>query len=559
MKSHFLLGTLILICHTTVLSDKIDRAWKALQKGDTIKSTELISEELDKTPKCAACHYINALIIKDTKDSVEALIRSHSQLDTLLNRFDKQDKSLNQIGVTTTQINSLHKHIEHLLFDVYYNYQNIDSLKKFIDLIPISQYTAQAHTAIDELAFQNALKMNSIDGWESYMSAYPKSPNFWIATSRRDKAAFELAKEINTFESWDQFIRKYGNAEQRNLAIDIRNQLAYISLLEKDKALQKAELAAAEAKLKQQKAEKVAQEATERALIMISGLLGIIAILFLLGYWFKRKDNIRIRTQKNKISNQHDALLEATTKINDSLGYAQLIQKAILPTHSKIQPHFEDLFILWEPKDVVSGDFYWFTQIGTKKFIAAVDCTGHGIPGAFMSMIGNTLLNQIVETGMHTDPVDILNELRSAVILAVNQGNQEHYDGMDIGLIAIDGLNVEYAGAQRPVIHFGKELSKLKGDRMPIGKHVDDHPKSFTKQTFQVNKGDLLYLFTDGFVDQFGGSHEKKYSPKRFENILREIHLLPLSEQKTKLQTEFETWKGKEEQTDDVLVIGLKI
>lgn len=559
MKSHFLLWALILISHTTVFSDKLDRAWKALQKGDTVKTRLLIAEELNKKEDCAACFYINALLIKNTKDNAHVLISSHKHLKSILSNDQHKDKSLYQLNITTANIVSLSKSIETKLLEIYLSYQNIDSLNRFIELVPSAHNVTHALVSIDELGFQNALNINTLPQWEIYLNNNQNSPNYWIAVSRRDKAAFAEAKKINTFESWDKFIQKYPQAEQRNLAIDIRNRLAYIALLEKDKALQKAELAAATAKIQQQKAERLTQEATEQALIMICTLLSVIAILFVLGYWFKRKANIRIQIQKDKISNQHDALLEANTKINDSLDYAQLIQKAILPDHSKIQCHFEDLFILWQPKDVVSGDFYWFTHIGSKKFLAAVDCTGHGVPGAFMSMIGNTLLNQIVETGINTDPVDILNELRNAVILAMNQGTQEQHDGMDIALIVIDGESVEFSGAQRNLIHYSSELKKIKGDPMPVGKHISENPKSFTKHTFKVNKGDHLYLFTDGFADQFGGRKGKKLSPKRFEKTIIEIQNLPMDQQKSKLLSEFNAWKGLEEQTDDILIIGLKI
>jgi serine phosphatase RsbU (regulator of sigma subunit) len=219
-------------------------------------------------------------------------------------------------------------------------------------------------------------------------------------------------------------------------------------------------------------------------------------------------------------------------------------------------------FVLFLPKDIVSGDFYWSVVKGDKIVILAADCTGHGVPGAFMSMLGISFLNEIVNAHALDNAGTVLNELRDHVKITLAQsGDSVHArDGMDIALCIIDQkqMKLQFAGAYNPLYMIRKnELTEIKGDKMPIGWY--ELTTGFTNNVINLNKGDCFYLFSDGFIDQFGGVLEKKFLSKPFKKLLLKIHPQPLSKQKDMLFKTFEDWKGKLQQVDDVLIIGFRI
>ncbi|MCL4816398.1 MAG: SpoIIE family protein phosphatase [Flavobacteriales bacterium] len=281
----------------------------------------------------------------------------------------------------------------------------------------------------------------------------------------------------------------------------------------------------------------------------------------------------RLRTQKikkekkileQKVKERTRELAEKNRDILSSIQYAKRIQEAILPPLEQIYQHFPKSFILYKPKDIVSGDFYWFAEKSGKKIIAAVDCTGHGVPGAFMSMIGHNILNQIVIENAVIDAAEILNLLNKAIITSLKQegGNkQETRDGMDVALCVIDTLDgkVQFSGAYRPLYILRKnKLEKIEGNKFPIGglKTVED--KTFSSVTVKLNEGETIYMFSDGYADQFGGAEGKKFMVKRFRDVLLEISDLSMKGQQRKLDELFNKWKGNYEQVDDILIIGIK-
>jgi serine phosphatase RsbU (regulator of sigma subunit) len=216
-------------------------------------------------------------------------------------------------------------------------------------------------------------------------------------------------------------------------------------------------------------------------------------------------------------------------------------------------------------KDIVSGDFYWITQRGTKTFIAAVDCTGHGVPGAFMSIIGFDLLKNIVRERGVEDPSEVLNQLNFGVSDTFRKSNtdsQKVRDGMDIALCVIDQAKhtIEFAGAMNPICLIRNEsISLIKGNRFSIGSFNDDENNRFDKHTIKYQRGDTFYMYSDGYADQFGGPLGKKFKQKRFLHMLLNIHHLPLDKQKDELKENFTNWRDQIEQVDDVLVIGFKL
>lgn len=254
---------------------------------------------------------------------------------------------------------------------------------------------------------------------------------------------------------------------------------------------------------------------------------------------------------------------EQQKEITDSIRYAKRIQSAIIPKVRQIQRDFPDSFILFLPKDIVSGDFYWYHRIGDKYFIAAVDCTGHGVPGAFMSIIGNYLLNSIIIHNNIGDPAEILKHLNRKIKIALQTDQRsESSDGMDISIAVIDKKEntLDYAAALRPMFLFSNNnFIEAKGDKIPITSSISDIVlSSFKTQHYTFNPGDTFYLFSDGMIDQFGGDKGKKFLTKRFKQLLFSIKDMPMKQQKEHIKKAFDDWKGINKQVDDILVMGIK-
>jgi len=278
---------------------------------------------------------------------------------------------------------------------------------------------------------------------------------------------------------------------------------------------------------------------------------------------FIMKQGDKIAEQKHKIKKQHDLVQKQNKKIEDSILYAKRIQSAVLPPNRFVQHLLSEHFIFYKPRDIVSGDFYWTKQIDEKIYIAAADCTGHGVPGALMSMLGITFLNEIVNKNPDIHANEILNELRTHIISSLRQTGSigDSRDGLDIALCIINHEKkvMEYAGANNSLYFIRNgELSEIKADRMPIGIHRRAK-ESFNNHEIALNKDDLIYIFSDGFIDQFGGEDGRKFLTGNFKKLLIENHQKSLSEQKQILEKTFHQWKGERKQLDDILVIGFKI
>ena len=283
---------------------------------------------------------------------------------------------------------------------------------------------------------------------------------------------------------------------------------------------------------------------------------------------------IRYRTDKiekekkvleQKVAQRTNELAQKNHDITSSIQYAMRIQQAILPTKEQVLKYFPESFILYKPKDIVSGDFYWYGEKNGRSIAACVDCTGHGVPGAFMSMIGANLLNQIILENGITEPAAILSALNKGVRTALKQGVQSEIkttDGMDIALCSID-LNkreVQFSSALRHlVIVSGNNLEKISGDKLFIGGSQPDSEVNFTNHIKFLNKGDMIYMFSDGYADQFGGDKGKKLMIKKLHESLLAVSILPVSEQKNILDKTFEDWRGNYNQVDDVLVLGIRL
>ncbi len=267
--------------------------------------------------------------------------------------------------------------------------------------------------------------------------------------------------------------------------------------------------------------------------------------------------------QKEEIEHQSEKLEELYSDITASIRYAKRLQDSILPQRQYIDSVLPESFVLFKPKDIVSGDFYWFYEIDNKVIFAAVDCTGHGVPGAFMSLIGANSLNRIVIENGETKPSVILDELNRLSSEALNKSTEgnEVRDGMDVAICTLDKetYELEYAGANNPLyVVRGNEVIQIKADKFAIAS-FPPYEMRYTNHTLKLEKGDGVYVFSDGYADQFGGERGKKFMYKKFRNLLVEIKDLPVQQQRKILNQKFEEWRGIYEQVDDVLVIGVKI
>lgn len=312
---------------------------------------------------------------------------------------------------------------------------------------------------------------------------------------------------------------------------------------------------------KQKEIELLKVNANKDKIVKFSLMGGALLLLVLAFLMFNR---YRLKEKTNMLLEEQNAIiLEKNKDISDSINYAKKIQEAIFPSNTEIIKVFPQHFILSLPKDVVSGDFYWFTQSDNLKIFVVADCTGHGVPGAFMSMIGNTLLNQIVIERKILRPDLILNELRKEIIKSLKQGEEsKSRDGMDLSLICLNAdTNVlQVACANNPVwvIKEDGTLLEIKPDKQPIG-YVSVTPQDFSLNTLQLQKGDTIYQFSDGYADQFGGDKGKKFKYNQLKELLLNMKDSDMNQQLGILNSTFEKWKGALVQIDDVLVTGIKI
>jgi serine phosphatase RsbU (regulator of sigma subunit) len=399
-----------------------------------------------------------------------------------------------------------------------------------------------------------------------------------LDVSEKDRLAKSLAleQEKNQVAENAQKVRSLQQQQKlQEFELKQKNDEALVlqktnEALEKDKLLKETEL----------KNEKFARKMA----VWLGILMILVALVILFSLFSSRKKNMKLAESKKqiekintdleiknsevleqneKIIQQKEIIEHKNQSITDSIQYASRIQNAVLPPVDFISEWGKENFILYRPKDIVSGDFYWGLKKDQKIIIAAGDCTGHGVPGAFMSMLGHAFLDEIVNTTKIENAAMILNLLRDGIINTLKQKGSvgETRDGMDISLLILDPEtgNLDFAGANNPLylIRDGK-LIKIQGDRMPIGIHFTTLTP-FTNQVLSTQKGDNIYIFSDGFADQFGGPKGKKFMYKPFQDLLLSISDNSMETQKLLLNDTFESWKGERDQVDDVLVIGLRI
>ncbi|WP_291725925.1 PP2C family protein-serine/threonine phosphatase [Bernardetia sp.] len=277
-----------------------------------------------------------------------------------------------------------------------------------------------------------------------------------------------------------------------------------------------------------------------------------------------KENNEEIRSQNLVIEEKSKTLEQTYNHIRDSITYAQRIQNALLGSPSNIKNYFQESFLFFQPKDIVSGDFYWFYQDeeNNVSVLVVADCTGHGVPGAFMTIMGSNFLDEIIREQKNYDPSKILYQLDHKITTSLKQINSKVNDGMDVGVLVFkrNDYKVQFAGAKNPLwVVRDSEMLQYKGSKFPIGSSQYKTAKEFETQTISVIKGDMLYLFSDGFQDQFGGKKNTKYLKKRFREQLLLLASEDIPTQHQKLEHEINTWKNTMPQTDDICVAGIRV
>ena len=473
--------------------------------------------------------------------------------------------SLNNLGIIYYSQGEFHKALENynksltLSTKISYNRGIIVALYKIGDL----QYKQGDIVKAKE----NALKSLKLSQDISLIE------NIKSAAELLSKIYKKEGKGMQAFEMYKLFVSMKDSIEnKKNIKATIQQQMRY----EYEKQALSDSIANAEAMkvkdtlLKAKELENKQQKQQKYFLFGGLALLAIFAVFVVNRLQVTNKQKAIIEQQKEQVELTHK-------EITDSINYAKRLQNAILPSFDEINEYIPDNFILFQPKDVVSGDFYWFEHKNNSNLLAVADCTGHGVPGAMVSVVCANALYRTVNEFQILTPAKILDKTRELVIETFAKSSENIKDGMDIALCSISNNKVMFSGANNPlwIIRYKKHLTEeqkqdkntyileelalieFKGDRQPVG--MCEKMRPFTQTEIELFPNDTLYLFTDGFSDQFGGERGKKFKYKPFKKKLIEISTLPMNEQKEIILETFKAWKGDLEQVDDVCIVGVKI
>jgi len=533
--------------------------------------------EKNNIPK-AIENFLKALKSNESLGNQNAVKILCSNLGILYAEADNYDQALVYLKKSLSINEKLGKRAD-IMADLINIAQVLQNLKKYKE----SNESVERATVLA----QEQSEMVSLKNCYAIMSEnYEK-----LGNQDKAKEYFELASSIKAKLHKEELQKFESRTHQAEAEISVKNieiqskeskireisreQKLTLELLKKEKELSDLKDKEFQSKEKLQEARQRNTHLIIQSLVVIL-LLVVVSLLFIFKQLREKKrafnlleeSNHQVIKQKEKIEKQHEILISQKKKITDSIYYAQRIQSAVLPPVSILNTAIPENFIFYRPRDIVSGDFYWLAEKEGIVIIAAADCTGHGVPGAFMSMLGVAFLNDIVNKAVFTKKIHllqadaVLNELREHVIVSLHQSGkpEEPKDGMDIALCIIDVKNnhMQYAGAHNPVflIRNGEPVI-LSADKMSIGIYRDSDV-SFTNQQVELEPGDTFYLYSDGYYDQFGGPRGGKLLSANFRRYLMEIHKKPLSEQRILVEEFYKKWKGDNDQLDDVMVIGLR-
>lgn len=459
--------------------------------------------------------------------------------------------SLNNLGATYYAMNNKDKALQYFL-EAYKIYMDLNDFKSSFascnNIGSIYHEKKQYDAAMEYYlkAYNVALKLGSISKKIVCLES--------LTLLNRDMGNFKQATDYS-IECWSLKDTLY-NKDQAKITTEMQTRFSTEKKQQENEILNL----------------KVKSESFIKTIFIIATCLFLaIAFFIFRGLRQKQKANIAleeknkiIEEQKQTVENQKHIVEEQNKDITDSIRYAERIQTAILPPDKQWYSLFPQSFVFYKPKDILSGDFYWIEQKGDLIFVAAADCTGHGVPGALISIVNYNLLNKAVLEKDLNDPADILNYVNHQLTLALHQTYQESSvkDGMDISLCVLNTktFELQFSGANNPIyIIQQKEFNQLNANKFPVGAFVDEQVQSFTSTKIQLQKNDVIYLFSDGYADQFGGEKGKKFKYKQLKDLLQDSQDVSMTEQYSVLENKFYNWKGKLEQVDDVLIIGIKV
>lgn len=552
----------------------------------------IIYDEIGRLDK-SAYYYEKSLKLKETFQDSIGISTTMSNLGLLYLKMDQPQKAIKyfrkcysmdkKLSDVVGIYNSMHN------IGIYHkDYGDKDSAVYYIEKALLAVPKGEKHfdkTYIIKSLAESYLEVKDYKNARKYFERAINSANEVEALDVL-KESYKGLSEIHEYNGqFEKSLKAYKQYKTLNDSIFNQDFNSKVSQLEKNFEIQSKEK---EIQLLTNKAEitnlqLVRRKNTNYFLIVLGLMLAIVAFISYNRFQIKNKShkllqqkNDEINLQKSEIKENRDeieaqrdsilgqkqALEEASSEIMKSIWYAQHIQQAILPDLNKINSAFHEFFMLYMPKSIVSGDFYWFTQKEDKTFFVLADCTGHGIPGAFMTVMANDLLNSIIIQQDVNDCARILHLLDEAVLNSLQYKGNSSSDGLDIALICIDSKTQEltFSGAGIDMIVFQKdEWSTYKGERFSIGGFKDATFKTPKNIKLEVKEDTQLYIYTDGYVDQFGGKEDKKYMRKRLNLLLDEIKILPFDQQKSKLEKAIIDWKGDQEQTDDIAFTGIRI
>ena len=525
--------------------------------------------------KSAISSYENALTLSTgNKDKLEInndIAYAYSKLKDYKEAINYTNKSIELAQLIGDKKSTITNEIE--LSKLYSNYGNYSASINTLSLAKehsenLGNYKKNQIEKIDLLINEN--KSNS----ESAATGFDAEQDIATLeliediTISKAKSIAEIEKLSVKMQLTEYRIKAQADEYQKKILIEKLKRIEKEKELEISEAtntITKAKLRAKEAKLKEEKAlsEKRKLLIYGTSIVIVLSTFAILALFFLIRV--KQKSNKALKTKNVLIEKQKTDIKNKADQIHDSIQYARKIQQAILPSSHSFKKTFSNSFVYLNPKEKVSGDFFWFFQNNSYKYAAAIDCTGHGVPGAFMTIICHQIINDIINRNKNIKPSEILTQASERLSNVFKQSSEELgikvKDGMDLSLVRIDTFNkvLLHAGARNPlyIIREGK-LIELKGSRKSISANNSALAQiNFEDNEFTFSKNDTLYLFSDGFVDQKGEKSQKKYYYKNFRNKLISISEFPLSNQRDLLNKEFISWKGGYEQLDDVLIIGI--
>jgi serine phosphatase RsbU (regulator of sigma subunit) len=543
--------------------------------GEYLTKSYEIKEEMGDR-KGVSTYFSNMAVLKEEQGQYESAIEF---VNKSIELFEELNDS-NGIGTAYANLGTIYNSMGDLETSLDYHLKSIDLYEELNSKEGLAHSTSNVAAVYVTMA--DSIATSGIQRSEYLNKA--------IIYGRR---SLEIAQEIDAL-----FIENYVASTLKMVYIKLgnyRKALDYAELYistrdslfnqEKTSAIQEMETKYETEKKQQQielqESQLLVKDATIRQQKTLRNALGaglaavvLIIIIIIYAYIQKQKDNRKILEQNEQIIEANEELVvlnEAISKQNneivDSINYAQRIQSAMLPPESYVTELLNENFILYKPRDIVSGDFYWIKQVNQYIVLVAADCTGHGVPGALMSMLGISYLNEIVQRREITQANQVLNELRKQIKYSLRQHGQrdESKDGIDMALCVLDLKNnrMQYSGAFNPLYLIrdaqGKpELIEIKADRMPLG-YYQGKDITFVNHDVQLEMGDSFYLFSDGYIDQKGGKNNKKFMSKNFKNLLLEVHDQPMPYQKEILEKTLTDWMGTNSQMDDILVVGVRV